>query len=86
MQDTKIKSIVAVKKCNTYKKDQLLKKIQESLDLVGGLKKYIRSAKKILLKPNLLSATEPENAVTTHPVFIECIVELIKKPQMTMLA
>jgi uncharacterized protein (DUF362 family)/Pyruvate/2-oxoacid:ferredoxin oxidoreductase delta subunit len=73
------KSNVIITRCKDYKKEEVTKKIKDGLDLIGGLEKYIGPAKKILLKPNLLSATKPEKAVTTHPVFIESIIELIKK-------
>ena len=72
-------SKVVITKCKDYKKKEVRKKIEDGLNLIGGLQKYLGTAKKILLKPNLLSATEPDKAVTTHPVFIESIIELIKK-------
>ena len=70
---------VAITRCKEYKKKEVTRKINEALELIGGFEKYIGTAKKILLKPNLLSATKPDRAVTTHPVFIESIIELIKK-------
>ncbi len=43
--------------------------MEKCIGQIGGLGKYIKGAKKILLKPNLLSAQSPEKAVTTHPIF-----------------
>jgi len=34
--------------------------------------------KKVLLKPNLLLGAEPDRAVTTHPLFIERIINSLK--------
>jgi len=74
-----IKDKVAVLKCTSYDKEELSQKIEKCLSLIGGFKKYISGAKKILLKPNLLSASAPAAAVTTHSAFVESIVDLIKK-------
>ncbi|MBM3713600.1 MAG: DUF362 domain-containing protein [Actinobacteria bacterium] len=70
---------VAVVRCDSYNKQELIQKIESCVSLIGGFKKYIRPGQRILLKPNLLSASRPELAVTTHPVFIESIIDIIKK-------
>ena len=70
---------VAVIRCERYNKQELVQKIEDCIGLIGGFKKYIHLGQKILLKPNLLSASRPELAVTTHPVFLESIIDLIKK-------
>ncbi len=75
----KIKDKVAILKCTSYDKEELSQKIEKCVSLIGGFKKYISDAKKILLKPNLLSASAPDTAVTTHPAFVESIIDIIKK-------
>jgi len=70
---------VAVARCDSYSRKELIQKIENCVELIGGFKKYICPGKKILLKPNLLSASRPELAVTTNPVFIESIIDIIKK-------
>jgi len=42
-------------------------------------KDRLASASKILLKPNLLSATPPERAVTTHPDFVRAVISSIRE-------
>lgn len=74
-----IKDIVAIQKCGTYDKEELSQKIEKCVSLAGGFEKYISVAKKILLKPNLLSPSAPASAVTTHPVFVESVIDIIKK-------
>ncbi len=76
-----IKDKVAVLKCTSYDKEELSQKIEKCVSLIGGFEKYISGAKKILLKPNFLSASAPATAVTTHPAFVESIVDIIKKLQ-----
>jgi len=70
---------VAVLKCTSYDKKELSQKIEKCVSLIGGFEKYISGARKILLKPNFLSASAPATAVTTHPAFVESIVDIIKK-------
>ena len=35
--------------------------------------------KKVLLKPNLLSGTAPEKAVTTHPALVRAVIRAVKR-------
>ena len=46
---------------------------------LGGLKKFIRKGDKVLLKTNLLNATEPEKAVVTNPLFVGAIAASVLK-------
>lgn len=39
---------------------------------------FSRIGRKVLIKPNLLSGKPPENAVTTHPVFLRALSEFLK--------
>ena len=81
-----VKDKVAILKCTSYNKEELSQKIKKCVSLIGGFEKYISGAKKILLKPNLLSPSAPATAVITHPVFVECIIDIIKKLLFTNLA
>ncbi|MGA1862640.1 DUF362 domain-containing protein [Deferribacter thermophilus] len=47
-------------------------------DTLSSSGKFINS-KKILLKPNLLQASPPDRAITTHPVFVEAAILAIKE-------
>jgi len=71
--------IVAVKRCSSYDTAELKEALEGIFKMMGGLENHIRSAKRILLKPNLLSPTDPSLAVTTHPDFIEAVIHAIKK-------
>ncbi|HEX7560886.1 MAG TPA: DUF362 domain-containing protein [Candidatus Humimicrobiaceae bacterium] len=72
-------SKVAIRKCGGYIKTDVIDAIEKCVAGIGGFESFIGNASNILLKPNLLSAIPPESAVTTHPVFIESIIEIIKK-------
>jgi len=58
---------VAIVDCQSYDPDLVSQKIKESLGLLGGLDQFIKPGMRVLLKPNFLSAKEPERAITTHP-------------------
>ena len=68
---------VSIKRCESYDKKDLSKAVRKCVSLLGGFKKFLSPASKILVKPNFLSAAAPEKAVTTHPLFIEAVIENI---------
>ncbi|MGB9856986.1 MAG: DUF362 domain-containing protein [Dictyoglomaceae bacterium] len=70
-----MKSKVAVLECD-YDKDLIRANLLKAFDFIGTPDFY---KKKVLIKPNLLMAIEPERAVTTHPLLIEVIVEIVKE-------
>ena len=67
------KVTISLKRCTRYE----LKTVQDALDkLLEPFKDELLRVKRgdlILLKPNLLSRHAPEDAVTTHPVFLEAV-------------
>ncbi len=68
---------VSVVKCKDYNKKELKAVLHKCMKNIGGLGKYIRPDDKVLIKPNLLLAAQPEKGVTTHPVFLEALIELL---------
>ncbi len=49
------------------------------LEPLGGMKHFIESGDRVLLKVNLLSSKPPEKAVTTHPEFIRAVAAEVKR-------
>jgi len=70
---------VVIKKCMDYDLEKVTAAIKGGFDLLGGLEKYINKDDKVLLKVNCLFPTEPEKAVTTHPVFVQAVIRVIKE-------
>ncbi len=63
-------------KCNSYSSQRLSQKVRELLEpFESELGKIIRGDK-VLLKPNLLSAHKPADAVTTHPEILKAVVRV----------
>lgn len=67
---------VSLIKCNTYKYEEVRKALEESLSLVEGLS-FVKPGMKVGIKANLVSGINPDKAVTTHPVLIRCLCELL---------
>ena len=77
---------VSAVKCETYDLDELRAKVAESVELAGGWPESVLQAKRILLKPNLLSARSPEQAVTTHPEFVRAVIREVRESTSAELA
>ena len=68
-------SKVSIVRCPDYSDTK--KAIAEALDLLGGLEKIIQPGDRVLLKPNILAASPPESAVTTHPSLVASMCEFV---------
>jgi len=69
---------VAITRCIGYDPDLVLRKLKESLDLLGGVTNFIRPGSRVLLKPNLLMAKEPEFGIDTHPEVVRAMIKVLK--------
>jgi len=70
---------VSIVRCFEYEIDKVYDAVKHSLNLIGGLEPLKKIGRRALLKPNLISGKEPEYAVTTHPVFFEAVVKILKE-------
>jgi uncharacterized protein (DUF362 family)/NAD-dependent dihydropyrimidine dehydrogenase PreA subunit len=81
---------VSIVKCDSYEKDVIKPALDKCLENLNGFEDIIKQDLKILLKPNLLSPNEPEKAITTHPLFLEAIINKIisitNKPENILIA
>ena len=77
MADSK-RARVAVARCDTYERDDVSRAVGEVLDHLGGMSEFVSPGSKVLLKPNLLAAKEPDRAITTHPAVIEAVIESVR--------
>lgn len=68
---------VVLKKCLTYDLPVVKEALRESLGLLGGLDSFLKPGQKVMLKANLLMKKLPEEATTTHPIFMQAIAELM---------
>jgi len=70
---------VALVKCSSYNTEEIYQKVQSLIDLLGGIKSFIRSGQKVLIKPNILAPFKIERAATTHPAMVEAAILLVKQ-------
>lgn len=63
-------------KCPDY--DQTEDRLNELLQMMGGMERFVAPGEKIALKVNLLMAAEPERAITTHPTIAATVGSLAK--------
>ncbi|MCD6434803.1 MAG: DUF362 domain-containing protein [Clostridiales bacterium] len=70
---------VSLQKCDDYNLDVIKKVLIKSIDDLGGLEEYISPGEKVLLKVNLLMKKRPEEAVTTHPIFVKALAEILSE-------
>jgi uncharacterized protein (DUF362 family)/NAD-dependent dihydropyrimidine dehydrogenase PreA subunit len=68
-------SEVSVVECESYGVDPVRRAVSESLSLLGGMERFVKGGDRVLLKVNLLSASSPEQAITTHPTVVKAVVE-----------
>ena len=60
-------SRVALVRCEGYDEAAVYEAVGRGLALLGGAEQFVQAGENILLKPNLLVGSAPEQAVTTHP-------------------
>ena len=72
------KSIVALVRCESYEEDLVCESVKKGIDLLGGIKKFVQPGEKIVMKPNVLVAVDPNRSVTTHPTVLKAVGKILK--------
>jgi len=71
-------AVVAVKACAVYEPAIVRAAIEEQLALLGGVKCFVRSGQRILIKPNLIVPKGADIPAQTHGEVIYAIAEIVK--------
>ena len=69
---------VVLAKCASYNFAEVLSATERIIAALGGLQRFIRPGQTVLLKPNLLTARTPDQAVTTHPAVIRALIHMVR--------
>ena len=69
---------VSAVRCASYDGAAVDSAVRKSIDALGGSKRFVAPGETILLKPNLLSPKDPDEAVTTHPEVLRAVIHMIK--------
>lgn len=70
---------VAATRCADYDPAALQAALRELLAPLGGMSAFVRPGERIALKPNILFASAPERAVTTHPEVVGAVALAVKE-------
>jgi len=68
---------VAIVRCPDYQQERVTQAVDRALELLGGMAQFVQPGQKVLLKVNLLSASAPETAITTHPAVVEAVAKAV---------
>jgi uncharacterized protein (DUF362 family)/Pyruvate/2-oxoacid:ferredoxin oxidoreductase delta subunit len=60
-------SRVALIACDSYDEETVYQAVLKGINLLGGASHFFKPKEKIVLKPNILGAAQPNRCVTTHP-------------------
>ena len=71
---------VAITKCNSYSPEEIYKAVKQ---ICGESNFPDIAGKKVLLKPNILSDSEPSNSITTNPEVVRQVIKLCKEKGAT---
>jgi len=77
---------VSLVQCVEYDRKRTFAAVKRAIDLLGGMDAFIKPGQKVLLKPNLLKASPPEAAVTTHPEVLRSVIRLVRSARADAIA
>ncbi len=69
---------VSLVKCRSYDTAEVESAVKRSVELLGGVEKFIKPEERVLIKPNLLTDARPEEGIDTHPEVVRAVIRLIK--------
>jgi len=69
---------VALVKCTNYEEERVGDAVGLSVEVLGGIGQYVKPGQRVLLKPNLLRASSPDDLVCTHPAVVKAVVRLVQ--------
>jgi len=69
---------VSIVRCSSYNPSLVQEATKKAVDLIGGISNFIKPQSRVLVKPNLLMATEPKSGVDTHPEVVRAVLKLLK--------
>ena len=69
--------VVSLAYCRRYHPQTVRLGLQQLLEPFGGIGAIVKPGQTVLLKPNLLAAAPPAEAVTTHPLVLKVLTEMI---------
>lgn len=70
---------ISIVRCVGYQPGLVQEKVKQAVDFLGGMSNFVRPESRVLLKPNLLMAKEPEFGIDTHPEVVRAVIKILKE-------
>jgi uncharacterized protein (DUF362 family)/Pyruvate/2-oxoacid:ferredoxin oxidoreductase delta subunit len=70
---------VALVRCPEYDADRVEAAVRHAVNLLGGMRCFVDPGQQVLVKPNLLLASDPARAAVTHPLVVRAVVKLAQE-------
>ena len=68
---------VSIVRCVSYNKGDVLSAIEKTFNYFGGINSIIKKGTKVLLKPNFIRESNPEECAITHPALLMVLAEKV---------
>jgi uncharacterized protein (DUF362 family)/ferredoxin len=72
-------SRVSLVKCPGYEVSALRHAVSSALGFLGGIEKFAKPGKRVLLKPNVMMPKPYGFAANTHPLFLQSVIEIFRE-------
>lgn len=69
---------VSLIKATSYEKEEVFTAVEQSINHLGGINKFIKKGQTVALKVNLLMKATPEKCMTTHPSVVEAVAKIVQ--------
>lgn len=70
---------VSIIKCDDYEFEKVYQKVNDGLNLLGGIGSFVNKGDRVLLKPNFLVGRSPDRCVNTHPAIVRAVAKLVQE-------
>jgi uncharacterized protein (DUF362 family) len=70
---------VSLIRADSYELTKLSSSLETLLEPLGGMTAFVKPGDRVLLKPNLLTASRPGKECITRPELVYCVAQLVKK-------
>ena len=68
---------VSIVKCERYSDSRAA--VDKALSAFGGMKAFVKPGDRVTIKPNYVAKRNPDDAATTHPVFLNAVIRAVEE-------
>jgi uncharacterized protein (DUF362 family) len=74
-----MKTAVNIIRAHSYERTALRHSLETLLQPLGGIGAIVKSGDRVLLKPNLIVAGRPSQAIATNPDLVYCVAQMVQE-------